>query len=161
MAAANGSVYGIPGRARPVVKFNPTDRTITDMDLTSIMDLLIGIHRGAMTESGIIYCPPYYENRGIFKIETNANKTTELDANLLPERGELMWTSGATDRWKSDFSSTLYRPRRCKAVSICFLHISWAASIILRPMSVSSSSTILAGSGFDYFAKPVSILGLG
>ena len=50
--------------------------------------------RGAITDSGIIYCPPY-DIRGILKIDTNTDNVTELDGNLLPERGGWMWRSCA------------------------------------------------------------------
>ena len=47
-----------------------------------------------MTESGVIYCPPF-NSRGILKIDTNTDNVTELDANLFPERGWGMWVSCA------------------------------------------------------------------
>ena len=92
LAAPNGSLYGL-GSDR-VAKFNPIDTSMT----------LIGPHlvdpdkwiRGAMTVSGIIYCPPYNSRRrGILKIDTNTDTVTELNANLLPERGDHMWESCA------------------------------------------------------------------
>ena len=52
--------------------------------------------RGAITDSGIIYCPPVdSRRRGILKIDTNTDNVTELDRNLLPERGNDMWVSCA------------------------------------------------------------------
>ena len=94
MSAQNGSVYGIPYRARRVVKFNPVDNSMT----------LIGPDfgdghkwtRGAMTESGIIYCPPYNSlTNGILKIDTNTDNVTVLDINFLPEQDYYMWVSCA------------------------------------------------------------------
>ena len=48
-----------------------------------------------MTDSSVIYCPPYNTHRGILKIDTNTDNATVLDANLLPERGYFMWESCA------------------------------------------------------------------
>ena len=49
---------------------------------------------GAMTDSGVIYCFPWDEGRGILKIDTNTDVVTELDVNF-PERGIAMWRSCA------------------------------------------------------------------
>ena len=89
----NGSIYGIPNEADQVVKFNPVDKSITH----------IGPHfgdrckwkRGAITASGVIYCSPEGDHRGILKIDTNTDNVTELNRNLLPERAGCMWLSGA------------------------------------------------------------------
>ena len=96
LAAPNGSLYGIPYTARRVSKFNPVDKSMTHIG----PDLLGGRHkgkwtRGAISGSGIIYCPPYGD-RGILKIDTNTDNVTELNRNLLPERGDGgMWDSCA------------------------------------------------------------------
>ena len=89
----NGYLYCIPYRARRVAKFNPADKAITDIG----PDLGDGAvwYIGAMTDSGVIYCPPDSSNRGILKIVTNTDTVTELDRNLLPEQGYDMWTSCA------------------------------------------------------------------
>ena len=56
VAAANGCAYGIPCEARRVIKFNPVDKSITeirpDFGDEAKWD------RGAMTDNGVIYCPP-------------------------------------------------------------------------------------------------------
>ena len=94
LAAPNGSLYGIPHRARRVAKFNPIDKSMTH----------IGPEfggggkwvKGAMTDSGIIYCLPREIRHGILKIDTNTDDVTELNANLLPEQGDYkMWMSCA------------------------------------------------------------------
>ena len=52
--------------------------------------------RGAITKSGIIYCPPVYSRRrGILKVDTNTDNVTELDRNLIPEQGDGMWETCA------------------------------------------------------------------
>ena len=94
LAAPNGSLYGIPCGARKVVKFNPVDKSIAyigpDFD-----DYDVKWWRGAMTDGGIIYCPPCESNRGILNIDTNTDTVTELDRNLLPQRGHCNWISCA------------------------------------------------------------------
>ena len=52
-------------------------------------------NEGAMTESGIIYCPPYGSRRGILKIDTNADTVTVLNRNLQPEPAGSKWFSCA------------------------------------------------------------------
>ena len=93
MAAPNGSLYGIPCEARRVIKFNPIDKSMTEIGPTlGIGCKWIG---GAITPSGIIYCVPNNSRRGILKIDTNTDNVTELDVNLLPEQGDDMWISCA------------------------------------------------------------------
>ena len=94
MAGLNGSIiYGIPARARRVVKFNPIDKSMTHIG-PDFGDDEYKWMRGAMTDSGIIYCVPR-SHRGILKIDTNTDNVTELDRNLLPELGNEMWLSCA------------------------------------------------------------------
>ena len=93
LAAPNGSVYGIPWEAASVAKFNPVEKSITHVG----PDFVGGTkwYRGAMTDSGVIYCPPYDDDRGILKIDTNTDTATELDRNLLPEQGVMLHSSAA------------------------------------------------------------------
>ena len=94
MEGADGSLYGIPAYARRVVKFNPVDKSITHIGPNLGNEYKWG--RGAMTENGVIYCPAFESDRnGILKIDTNTDTVTELDFNLLPERGYYMWLSCA------------------------------------------------------------------
>ena len=78
------------------MKFNPVDKSITHIGPNLGYDWGKW-HEGAITDSGIIYCPPRDSClRGILsKINTNTDKVTELDVNLLPKRGEDMWESCA------------------------------------------------------------------
>ena len=93
VASNNGCIYGIPCDARRVIKFDPDSKSITHIG----PDLGGGFKwtRGAITDSGVIYCAPLNEDRGILKIDTNTNTVTELNVNLLPERGSEMWLSCA------------------------------------------------------------------
>ena len=97
MAAPNGSLYGIPCNTGRVLKFNPVDKSITHIG----PDFGNGHwwYRGAMTISGIIYCPPCdFDDHGIRKIDTNTNTVTVLNRNLLflPEQDtDMMWMSCA------------------------------------------------------------------
>ena len=81
LAAPNGSVYGIPSAARRVAKFNPVDKSMTDIG----PDFGVGYdgddfkwNKGAMTENGVIYCPPLNSLSGILKIDTNTDTFTEI-----------------------------------------------------------------------------------
>ena len=99
VAGVNGSIYGIPFRARRVAKLNPLDKSIAEIG--PAFGEGIKWHGGAMTDSGVIYCPPYdnvpySEHYGILKIDTNTDNVTDLDVNLLPEEGDHnMWASCA------------------------------------------------------------------
>ena len=78
LAAPNGSVYGIPSTACRVGKFNPIDKSMTEIGPD--FGVFCSWYKGAMTDNGIIYCPPlssYF--RGILKIDTNTDNVTELD----------------------------------------------------------------------------------
>ena len=95
VAAPNGSIYGIPYNARRVAKFNPADKSITDIGPDFGGDGAKWT-RGAMTNGGVIFCLPYNSlTNGILKIDTNTDNVTVLDVNLLPERGYYMWKSCA------------------------------------------------------------------
>ena len=62
LAAPNGSVYGIPCSARRVSKLNPIDKSITHIGPDFGYNQYIWYEwkwiGGAITDSGIIYCPP-------------------------------------------------------------------------------------------------------
>ena len=95
LAAANGSIYGIPALARRVLKFNSVDKSMTYIGPDFGGGMGSKWKQGAMTDSGIIYCAPWEADRGILKIDTNTDTVTELNVNLLPERGIEMWDSCA------------------------------------------------------------------
>ena len=94
LAAPNGFVYGIPYNARRVVKFNPVDKSITEIGPDFGNGACKWRRGGAITDSGIIYCPQYFD-RGILKIDTNTDTVIVLDVNLLPERGHGLWAACA------------------------------------------------------------------
>ena len=101
LAAPNGSVYGIPYIGRRVSKLNPIDKSITEIgpDFRNNAWNIWKWIGGAITDSGIIYCPPKSDtHHGILKIDTNTDNVTELGANLIPERRSTwmcMWESCA------------------------------------------------------------------
>ena len=94
LAAPNGSLYGIPNSARRVLKFNSIDKSVSEIG-PDFGDGGWKWSRGAITESGIIYCVPLQIDRGILKIDTNTDTVIELDFNLLPEQGDYRWRSCA------------------------------------------------------------------
>ena len=100
MVGVSGSLYGIPDMAPRVVKYNPLDNPIahigSDLNLSgSDTRYANESYNGAITDRGVIYCPPEHEDHGILKIDTNTDMVTKLDANLLPDRGHSMWASCA------------------------------------------------------------------
>ena len=89
----DGFLYGIPGDARRVVKFNPLDKSFTEIG----PDLGRGIYKwlcGVRANNGNIYCAPWTADH-ILKINTNDGTVETLDDVELPETGRYLWASGA------------------------------------------------------------------
>jgi hypothetical protein len=89
----DGFFYGIPFHARRVVKFNPLDKSLTEIG----PDLGNGGSKwmcGVLANNGRIYCAPFNSN-SILKINTNDGTVETLDDVELPETGALLWQSGA------------------------------------------------------------------
>jgi streptogramin lyase len=89
----DGFFYGIPYNARRVVKFNPLDKSLTEIG----PDLGGGILKwmcGVLANTGSIYCAPYGAEH-ILKIDTIDGTVETLDDVELPEIGRSLWASGA------------------------------------------------------------------
>jgi hypothetical protein len=90
----NGFLYGIPSRARRVVKFNPLDKSFTEIG----PDLGDGEggkwECGVLANTGSIYCAPSCAEH-ILKINTIDGTVETLDGIELPETGAYLWNSGA------------------------------------------------------------------
>jgi outer membrane protein assembly factor BamB len=89
----NGFFYGIPCDARRVVKFNPLDKSLTEIG----PDLGEGTFKwrcGVLANSSSIYCAPYNADH-ILKIDTIQGTVETLDNLELPETGLELWASGA------------------------------------------------------------------
>ena len=89
---ADDCIYGIPFKARRVVKFNPVDKSWKEIG----PDFGAGgykWHRGVLANNGIIYCIPYYSVK-FLKIDTVNETVTLLDTEL-PETGDTRWSPGA------------------------------------------------------------------
>ena len=89
----NGFLYGIPSHARRVVKFNPLDKSLTEIG----PDLGEGRYKwlcGVRDNNGNIYCAPCNAEH-ILKINTKDGTVETLDNVELPETGGYLWASGA------------------------------------------------------------------
>ena len=89
----DGFFYGIPFSARRVVKFNPLDKSWTEIG----PDFGEGGFKwkcGVRANNSCIYCAPYTVEH-ILKINTNDGTVETLDDVELPERGFGLWASGA------------------------------------------------------------------
>jgi hypothetical protein len=88
----DGFLYGIPFHARRVVKFNPLDKSLTEIG----PDLGFGMKWkcGVRANTGNIYCAPFHADH-ILKISTNDGTVETLDDIELPETGRGLWASGA------------------------------------------------------------------
>jgi hypothetical protein len=89
----DGFFYGIPFNARRVVKFNPIDKSLTEIG----PDLGEGIDKwlcGVLANTGNIYCAPYCADH-MLKINTIDGTVETLDDVELPETGCDLWKSGA------------------------------------------------------------------
>jgi hypothetical protein len=90
----DGFFYGIPFDARRVVKFNPLDKSFTEIG----PDLGRGGMKwmcGVLANTGSIYCAPFHAERRILKIDTIQGTVETLDDVELPETGYELWESGA------------------------------------------------------------------
>jgi hypothetical protein len=86
-------LHGIPFNARRVVKFNPLDKSLTEIG----PDLGEGGYKwkcGVRANTGSIYCAPHCADH-ILKINTNDGTVETLDDIELPETGGGLWESGA------------------------------------------------------------------
>ena len=89
MAGPNGFIYGIPLGARRVAKLNPIDKSITFIG-PDFGDSRLKWWTGAITDNGIIYCPPCdSDSRGILKIDTNTD-TQNCISTFQKERVEML-----------------------------------------------------------------------
>jgi hypothetical protein len=92
----DGFLYGIPCDARRVVKFNPLDKSLTEIG----PDLGEGEAKwkcGVLANNRSIYCAPHRADH-ILKIDTIRGTVETLDDVELPEIGDCLWWSGALAR---------------------------------------------------------------
>jgi hypothetical protein len=89
----NGFFYGIPYNARRVVKFNPLDKSMTEIG-PDLGEFGSKWKCGVLANTGSIYCAPYYADL-ILKINTIHGTVETLDNVELPETGGGLWASGA------------------------------------------------------------------
>lgn len=93
LCGADGCIYGIPFRARKVLKFNPISGAIDFIGPDLGSDAWWKWRGGAMDSKGVIYCAPFNSD-SVLKIDTNNGDVSELDIEL-PEYGFGKWASGA------------------------------------------------------------------
>ena len=89
----DGFLYGIPTTARRVVKFNPLDKSLTEIG-PDLGDRGWKWECGVRDNNGNIYCAPY-DAKHILKIKTSDGTVETLDDVELPETGYSLWQSGA------------------------------------------------------------------
>jgi hypothetical protein len=90
----DGFLYGIPFMARRVVKFNPLNKSMTEIG-PDLGERGWKWRCGVLANStGSIYCAPYNADH-ILKIDTIQGIVETLDDVELPETGRYMWASGA------------------------------------------------------------------
>ena len=95
----NGFFYGIPYYARRVVKFNPLDKSLTEIGPDFGEAGCKWRCGGVLANNRCIYCAPYgYLARHILKIDTIQGTVETLDNVPLPQTGRYMWASGALAR---------------------------------------------------------------
>jgi hypothetical protein len=89
----DGFLYGIPSDARRVVKFNPLDKSLTEIG-PDLGEGLMKWYCGVLVKNGSIYCAPYRSN-SILKINNNDGTVETLHNVDLPETSDGLWWSGA------------------------------------------------------------------
>jgi hypothetical protein len=109
----NGFLYGIPFNARRVVKFNPLDKSLTEIG----PDLGEGWGKwmcGVRANTGRIYCAPFLADH-ILKIDPIQGTVETLDDVELPEPetgGDYLWASGAL----AQDSNIYYMPYKARRI---------------------------------------------
>jgi hypothetical protein len=89
----DGFLYGIPSNARRVVKFDPLNKSLTEIG----PDLGEGGGKwscGVLANNSSIYCAPFSADH-ILKIDTIQGTVETLNDVELPETGDCSWASGA------------------------------------------------------------------
>jgi hypothetical protein len=89
----DGFFYGIPYNARRVIKFNPVDKSLTEIG----PDFGEGGGKwwcGVLANNSSIYCAPFGADH-ILKIDTIQGTVETLGDIELPETGWCLWASGA------------------------------------------------------------------
>ncbi|GAH13819.1 unnamed protein product, partial [marine sediment metagenome] len=89
----DGFFYGIPCCARRVVKFNPLNKSLTEIG-PDFGDDIGKWQCGVLANNGRIYCAPYRADH-ILKINTIDGTVETLDDVEIPEAGHFLWVSGA------------------------------------------------------------------
>jgi hypothetical protein len=90
----DGFFYGIPFSARRVVKFNPLDKSLTEIG-PDLGERACKWKCGVRANTGSIYCAPFRADH-ILKINTNDGTVETLDDVRLPETtSRMLWMSGA------------------------------------------------------------------
>ena len=92
VTGSDNCIYGIPYKARRVVKFDPIDKSLTEIgpDLGDRR----AWYSGVLANNGCIYCLPVFSHWNTLKINTADGTVTILDIRL-PENGSWLWISGA------------------------------------------------------------------
>lgn len=91
--AGDGFIYGIPSNARYVMKFNTKEKTMGTIG-PDLGNVLFKWMCGVLASNGCIYCAPYCADR-ILKINTVDGTVETLDDVEMPEKGHVLWMSGA------------------------------------------------------------------
>jgi hypothetical protein len=95
VCGADDCIYGIPGSARRVVKFNPVDNSLTEIG-PDLGEYGAKWYSGVLANNGCIYCIPcgFDESNQILKIDSINGTVTLLDVRL-PETCPGSWISDA------------------------------------------------------------------
>jgi hypothetical protein len=106
----DGFLYGIPSDARRVVKFDPLNKSLTEIG----PDLGEGGDKwscGVLANNSSIYCAPFGADH-ILKIDTIRGTVETLNDVELPETGDALWASGAL----APDNSIYYMPFRARRI---------------------------------------------
>ena len=89
----DGFFYGIPSRARRVMKFNPLNKSLTEIG-PDLGEREAKCQCGVRSNNCSFYWAPYCADH-ILKIDTIQGTVETLDDVELPETGSRLWMSGA------------------------------------------------------------------
>lgn len=95
VTGSDDCIYGIPDGARRVVKFNPVDKSMTEIGPDLGGDDAEKWRGGVLAGNDCIYCAPAYFANRILKIDTTNSTVTLLDVRMPETSAGGKWASGA------------------------------------------------------------------
>ena len=110
----NGFFYGIPSDACRVVKFNPLDKSLTEIG-PDFGERYAKWMCGVLANTGSIYCAPFRADQ-ILKINTNDGTVETLDNVNMPETRDMRWAALWASGALAQDNTIYYMPHKARRI---------------------------------------------